>query len=245
MRTGAFSLLVLCSSWMAGPAVAACVPNDFTVAGEFERSEAVVRAKVVAIHVETSDEDVPFHTGNLYVVRVDEQFKGDAWGLVAIYDENDSGRFELAPGGNYVLFLDRSPKGFEADGCGNSAEVDERAPILAELRQLKAASAMAAPPQPGLATKGIELHSWQESHGGAWRFALLPGTNRSKSIDEIRAPATRIDDVEELKARLATLAAGEYVTWILRYENSSSPQPLIDDVARFARARSLHLTVVP
>ena len=37
----------------------------------------------------------------------------------------------------------------------------------------------------GESMKGYELYSWQE--GNTWKFSLLVGTNREKSLDEIKA----------------------------------------------------------
>ena len=61
----------------------------------------------------------------------------------------------------------------------------------------------------GHAFKGYELYSWQDAEG-AWRFALLEGTNRLKS------PAEIIDvplSEGELLERLSALPAGETVSW--------------------------------
>jgi hypothetical protein len=40
--------------------------------------------------------------------------------------------------------------------------------------------------------KGYELYSWREKSSGDWYFALLPGTNRLKTYDEITAPQTQL-----------------------------------------------------
>jgi hypothetical protein len=59
--------------------------------------------------------------------------------------------------------------------------------------------------------KGMELYSWQV--GREWRYSLLPGTNRSKSSSEIRAPKVTMSSLSELKERLAQLALGESIFW--------------------------------
>ena len=59
--------------------------------------------------------------------------------------------------------------------------------------------------------KGWELYSWQEE--GQWRFSLLEGTNRAKSIDEIQSPGTRLDGIDALRPALEGLEGGEWVTW--------------------------------
>ena len=48
--------------------------------------------------------------------------------------------------------------------------------------------------------KGYELYSWQ--YGGLWRFSILVGTNREKSLEEIQSPDTALDGVDALQAAL-------------------------------------------
>ena len=59
--------------------------------------------------------------------------------------------------------------------------------------------------------KGMELYSWQE--GAAWRFSLVPGTNRSKSVAEVKSPKVTISSLAKLKDKLSRLAPGEQVFW--------------------------------
>lgn len=59
--------------------------------------------------------------------------------------------------------------------------------------------------------KGWELYSWQEE--GQWSFSLLEGTNRTKSIEEIQSPGTRLDGIDALRPALEELESGEWVTW--------------------------------
>ena len=57
--------------------------------------------------------------------------------------------------------------------------------------------------------KGYEIYSWRDRRG-RWRYALLPGTNRLKSQDEIFAsPMTEA----ELSSHLAKLQELEDVSW--------------------------------
>jgi hypothetical protein len=60
--------------------------------------------------------------------------------------------------------------------------------------------------------KGMELYSWQV--GLKWRFSLLPGTNRRKSIAQITARKVTVTSVAKLKERLARLAPGENIFWL-------------------------------
>lgn len=70
------------------------------------------------------------------------------------------------------------------------------------------------------AVKGWELYSWPEPDG-TWRFALLEGTNRLKTWEELLLAATT---GAELRERLAELAPGEAVGWCHeRLEDLATP----------------------
>jgi hypothetical protein len=60
--------------------------------------------------------------------------------------------------------------------------------------------------------KGVELYSWQ-SDNGDWLFALVTGTNRLKSEQEIKTQAILITGVRALKTEFEHLAEGEHVFW--------------------------------
>jgi hypothetical protein len=60
------------------------------------------------------------------------------------------------------------------------------------------------------AFKGMELYSWQDQ-AGRWRFSILPGTNRNKTVSEVQdRPLSRT----ELRAAFCTMAKGEQVFWM-------------------------------
>ena len=52
--------------------------------------------------------------------------------------------------------------------------------------------------------KGIELHSWQVAEND-WRFALVPGTDRDKSENEIKSGVSCIHTLEKAEHLLAQL----------------------------------------
>jgi len=62
------------------------------------------------------------------------------------------------------------------------------------------------------AFKGMELYSWKDSIGD-WMFALLPGTNRLKTVVEVKKEENRIPGVRELEKSFSRLAEGEMVLW--------------------------------
>ena len=74
---------------------------------------------------------------------------------------------------------------------------------------LLSTAAMSATAQPPV--KGAELYTWSEQ--GRWNFSLLPGTNRLKSREEIRAAASALEGARDLKRALGRLPRGETVVW--------------------------------
>ena len=60
--------------------------------------------------------------------------------------------------------------------------------------------------------KGWELYSWLE--GSAWNYSLLQGTNRFKSLDEVKKNKIQVVGEEKLMAVLKKLPTGDTVTWI-------------------------------
>ena len=76
------------------------------------------------------------------------------------------------------------------------------------------------------AFKGVELYSWRECSSCAWHFALLPGTNRLKTLAEIKEPTRAILGVTQLRQHLLRLPRGEKVFWNSRsLPGFSLPEP--------------------
>src|SRR6185503_10043345 len=55
------------------------------------------------------------------------------------------------------------------------------------------------------AFKGMELYSWQNKDGG-WQYAILEGTNRNKTLEEVQATPL---DLQGVKVAIAQMAVGE------------------------------------
>jgi hypothetical protein len=66
-----------------------------------------------------------------------------------------------------------------------------------------------------LAFKGMELYGWTNELG-EWRFALLAGTNRLKTVDEVQSDTM---DLASLKQSLCELAVSESVFWMPSAQN--------------------------
>jgi hypothetical protein len=108
--------------------------------------------------------------------------------------------------------------------------------------------------------KGYELYSWQT--GEEWNYTLITGTNRTKSFDEIIAPANTVGSdglikisvrgEADLKKVLSLLPRGEDITWggweIVDEMQPGviyltfPPQAIMDDVAAFCLTQHLNLT---
>jgi hypothetical protein len=97
---------------------------------------------------------------------------------------------------------------------------------------------------PKHAMKGFELYSWQEH--GSWKFSLLVGTNRNKQLEEIKAPAVVLQNLEELKRKLAALDQGEYITWLNTSRIpglSLAPVAMVQEMRRYCKTLGLILQV--
>jgi len=94
------------------------------------------------------------------------------------------------------------------------------------------------------ALKGVELYSWRTAEGP--RFALLWGTNRSKTEREIKSPTCALSGVSELKASLARLAAGELVSWSNLEDGHSltlrpAPAELVAELTEYAHTIGIRM----
>ena len=94
---------------------------------------------------------------------------------------------------------------------------------------------------PQTAIKGMELYSWKTADD-TWRFSLLPGTNRTKTLNEIEAPSHTIANVPGLKSRLASLAPGEIVIW---HNLAKAPVPpnLAAELKAYCRKLNINLEI--
>jgi hypothetical protein len=85
--------------------------------------------------------------------------------------------------------------------------------------------------------KGYELYSWQE--GDQWRFSLLAGTNREKTIDEIKSPSAVLLDMYAVIAVLEKVPSGQYVTWSSREALPFPPDSIIGQIEKACKDQGL------
>jgi hypothetical protein len=97
-------------------------------------------------------------------------------------------------------------------------------------------------PQPGQGSmKGFEVYSWQEED--EWVFTVLIGTNRQKALDEIQAPSARLEGIEELRAVLESMPAGEVVTWLSPVPLGLPPEDILQEVRETCARQELELSM--
>ena len=86
--------------------------------------------------------------------------------------------------------------------------------------------------------KGAELYCWQ-TDTGEWNYALLVGTNVIKTDDTIRAQSNTITSLDALKARLAVLAEGEWLSWGRNYP--LPPEEIQKEIRNYCNTRGIKL----
>ncbi len=101
-----------------------------------------------------------------------------------------------------------------------------------------AASQLTVTPFPE-SMKGYELYSWQD--GNQWNFSLLVGTNREKTLGEIKDTKTVLRGVNALTTALEQMPAGQYITWSSRETLSFPPDDIIKQIEQVCTDRGLIL----
>jgi len=92
--------------------------------------------------------------------------------------------------------------------------------------------------------KGVELYSWKVSSNNTWRFSLCLGTNRNKSLSEIKRHCQKVNNVSSLKNSLSKLAVGEYVMWSSPFpELTLPPEAVLLEVQALAISQQISLTI--
>ena len=132
----AFLPLALVALATSGTAFGACLLDDYSVRAEYARSAAVVVAKVVSDGKVPSFEPSDAEWGVTYTLKIKESFRGSLQKTVEVFSENSSGRFPLAKGKAYVLFLYEEFGRLSVDYCGNSGLVSQKHDVVKKLRAL-------------------------------------------------------------------------------------------------------------
>ena len=99
--------------------------------------------------------------------------------------------------------------------------------------------------------KGWELYSWYD--GKDWNYSILAGTNRFKTLYEVKGNKVRVIGEEKLMAVLKKLPKSDTLTWIgpmwmaawqTSYGNLDlPPQEIIDKIKQFCTKIGLNLQI--
>lgn len=92
---------------------------------------------------------------------------------------------------------------------------------------------------PAESMKGYELYSWQE--GSRWKFSLLIGTNREKTLDEITSTDTVPDGVDALHSALEAVSPGQTITWSAKEPLSFPSDDILHQVEQICKEQGLIL----
>ena len=93
----------------------------------------------------------------------------------------------------------------------------------------------------GESLKGYELYSWQD--GNQWKFSLLVGTNREKTLEEIKSADLVLSGVDELTTTLEKIPAGQYITWSSRETLAFPPDDIRSRVELTCQKQGLILNI--
>ncbi len=165
--------------------------------------------------------DVPVR-GRSFVVCVDRQpvYWGAFW--TPISSMSFDGVTIWKPIGPEVTKVIRLELGYPGASFYRGEDPRNNAAVIKSLQDAgKLITAQAADPLPR-SMKGYELYSWPE--GGQWRFSLITGTNRNKTLEEIVSGADvvspdgwvhlRVTGVEAVQELLGRLPEKESVLWL-------------------------------
>ena len=91
--------------------------------------------------------------------------------------------------------------------------------------------------------KGHEIYSWQVD--GDWHFALLAGTNRIKTLDEVTSPDVSVEGTEALRGKLNRLSNGERVFWSARRVRGLAmpPDDIISEIGAYCAQLGILLEI--
>jgi len=129
-------LFFCCSAvlFFTTPAFGFCFQPNPSVSCEFLDSDAVFVGKVISIRAVPGGQ---FTDGWYYRLQVEQRFRGPRAATIEVYTGNDSGRFPLQLGHQYLLFATAYKDRLEIADCGNSALFSEAKGAIRELEKLK------------------------------------------------------------------------------------------------------------
>ncbi|HLW80482.1 MAG TPA: hypothetical protein VKS20_00420 [Candidatus Acidoferrales bacterium] len=135
-RVGKLVLLCFVALMLSAPTFAFCTEPQPTVACEFLDSDAVFIGTVISTRNTPAQGD-EFDEGWTYEISVQKMYRGPHGKTINVFTENNSARFPLETGREYVLFAAKIGGRFEIFGCGNSALLSEAGNTIEELGKVK------------------------------------------------------------------------------------------------------------
>ena len=110
--------------------------------------------------------------------------------------------------------------------------------------------------------KGWELYSWQEDANGCrkWNYAILQGTNKLKTYNEVTADAfLKVSGEQQLKLLLNKFPANESILWVgenwlsnvwgqsnINYGNLRLPSTsVLEEIKQHSIQINLQLSIIP
>lgn len=178
-----------------------------------------------------------------------------------LYWDNECGEFWLESARDFQLFFDGEPAGSitcYANTCITDLSVPEDAlsgthvisveggsSLSIEVSSDSASSEDAESPEVGSvqSLKGYELYTWQME--GDWYFALVVGTNRLKTYEEVASSEVRVQGVEALKRELDQLPSGQWLFWSARHVSNMTlpPDETINEVSAYCEQLGIQLSI--
>jgi hypothetical protein len=122
---------------MTSLGLAACPDGHPSVENEFTKSELVATVQVIGSKHIPAPSNGEFNDGTYYKLRLIDGLKGNPPATFTVFDENDSGRFDMDMHRKYVIFVYESPeKRLRINSCGNSGLLHDSGRTLKIARKL-------------------------------------------------------------------------------------------------------------
>lgn len=204
---------------------AATAIANFMFAGKDVKALAAAGRSLT--HLEVTGEQLKRYEGPILFIHGGAESEGVKNRVAAVRKLLGRGEVRIIEGGDHMTTLARPELG---------------AAVLEFLRSVPAGAGAG----PGMARefKGHELYSWKGEQG-QWLYALLPGTNRLKSGDEILSAGIPEAD---LRLAISELAPGESVSWCappgleIQPRLATPPADVVDGLRALAREHEVRLS---
>jgi hypothetical protein len=155
--------------------------------------------------------------------------------LATAYDFSEAGEYTIAFISPRISHIARSETEM-------AKTVDDLGPVQIPSNRVTVEIGGSSKPK---SMKGYELYSWQTQR--EWYFALVVGTNRIKTYEEISSPGVRVQGLETLKSELDKLSSGEQVFWSTQWVSNTTlpPGETIDEIRTYCIQRGIKLEIEP